>query len=141
MNDLQNSASGIVGNSIQRMMYRNTWTEDNKDARYARLTVLDQSGNTSYSDRYVFETSYLRLKNITLSYELPRNWLKKIYLQSAQLFASASNLWTWTNWPGLDPELVGDRTLAGTNPLQEGVYSNDAYPLSKTFTFGVRVNF
>lgn len=141
LNDLQNSASGIVGNSIQRMMYRNTWTEDNKDARYARLTVLDQSGNTSYSDRYVFETSYLRLKNITLSYELPRNWLKKIYLQSAQLFASASNLWTWTNWPGLDPELVGDRTLAGTNPLQEGVYSNDAYPLSKTFTFGVRVNF
>ena len=139
--DLQYSAAGLVGNSIPRELFRDTWTEDNKDAHYARLIALDQSSTTRNSDRYVFETSYLRLKNISLSYELPHRWLKKISLQSAQLFASASNLWTWTNWPGLDPELVGDRTLAGTNPLQEGVYSNDAYPLSKTFTFGIRVNF
>ena len=122
-------------------MFRDTWTEDNKDARYARLVALDYSGNSAYCDKYVFETSYLRLKNISLSYVLPKEWLKKINFQSVQLFASASNLWTWTNWPGLDPELVGDRTLAGTNPLQEGVFSNDAYPLSKTFTFGIRVEF
>ena len=141
LNDLANSATGIVGNSIQRKMFRDTWTEDNKDARYARLVALDYSGNSAYCDKYVFETSYLRLKNISLSYVLPKEWLKKINFQSVQLFASASNLWTWTNWPGLDPELVGDRTLAGTNPLQEGVFSNDAYPLSKTFTFGIRVEF
>lgn len=143
LNELMSGASSTIGNSIPREMFRNTWTPDNKDARYARLVSTETylNGNDRLSDKYVFETSYLRLKNITFTYNVPQLWLKKVRLESAQFFVSAANLWTWTNWPGLDPELVGDRTVAGTNPMIEGVYSNDDYPLSKTFTFGLRVSF
>ncbi|HJA16389.1 MAG TPA: hypothetical protein H9796_15155, partial [Candidatus Butyricimonas faecavium] len=143
LNELQTGASSVLGNNLPREMFRNTWTPENTDARYARLvsSTTYLNGNDKISDKYVFETSYLRLKNITLSYNLPEMWLKKLWLGSAQLYVSASNLWTWTGWPGLDPELVGDNTLAGTNPMIEGVYSNDNYPLSKTFTFGIRVSF
>lgn len=144
LNDLQSGAQSILGNSLPREMFRNTWTPENKNADYARLVTAEYylNANDRLSSKYVFETSYLRLKNITLSYDLPETWLRKIRFESVQLFASASNLWTWTNWPGLDPELVGDRVeVSGTNPLQEGVYSNDSYPLSKTFTFGIRVSF
>ncbi len=140
-NELSMSSLGTLGYSIDRKLYHNTWTSENKDARYARLVTFDPSGNTRYSDRYVFDASYLRLKNITLSYNLPANWLKKIRLETAQLFVSTSNLWTWTNWPGLDPELMGDDVRVGTNPVQQAVFSNDNYPLSKTFTFGVKVSF
>lgn len=115
-NELSMSSLGTLGYSIDRKLYHNTWTSENKDARYARLVTFDPSGNTRYSDRYVFDASYLRLKNITLSYNLPANWLKKIRLETAQLFVSTSNLWTWTNWPGLDPELMGDDVRVGTNP-------------------------
>lgn len=143
LNELQTGASSVLGNNLPREMFRNTWTPENTNARYARLvsSTTYLNGNDKISDKYVFETSYLRLKNITLSYNLPEMWLKKLWLGSAQLYVSASNLWTWTGWPGLDPELVGDNTLAGTNPMIEGVYSNDNYPLSKTFTFGIRVSF
>lgn len=141
LNDLSNSALGMLGYSISRELYHNTWTPENKDARYAQLLIGNPGRNTRYSDRYVFETSYLRLKNITLSYNLPDVWLRKIGLGSAQLFVSASNLWTWTDWPGLDPELMGDDVRVGTNPVRQAVFSNDNYPLSKTFTFGLKVSF
>ncbi|WP_303177979.1 TonB-dependent receptor [uncultured Butyricimonas sp.] len=141
LNDLSTSAYGNLGYSIPREFYHNTWTPENTNARYAQLLVLDPGKNYRTSDRYVFKTSYLRLKNITLSYNLPNLWAKRVGLESAQLFVSTSNLWTWSNWPGLDPELMGDDVTVGRNPITQAVFSNDNYPLSKTFTFGFKVSF
>ena len=141
LDHLSVSTFGMLGYSIARELYHNTWTPENTDARYAQLLLSDPGRNSRYSDSYVFKTSYLRLKNITLSYNLPDLWLKKIGFGSAQLFVSSSNLWTWTNWPGLDPELMGDDVTVGRNPITQAVFSSDNYPLSKTFTFGLKVSF
>ncbi|WP_176554997.1 MULTISPECIES: TonB-dependent receptor [unclassified Butyricimonas] len=126
--------------SIQRELFGNTWTPENTNARYARLVPGSTDNVMQNSDRYVFKTSYLRLKNITLSYNLPVDALRRFNLQNVQLFASVSNIWTWTKWPGIDPESVsgGDPTMG----VGAGSVSNiDPYPLSKTFSFGVKIQF
>jgi hypothetical protein len=76
------------------------------------------------------------LKNINLSYNIPQSILKKINLSSAQVFASLNNIWTLTQWPGLDPEVLDSSTGLGGYTT-----NNDPYPLSKSFSIGVRVEF
>ena len=127
---------GTLGQNILRERYENTWTPENKEARYARLIYRDPSNNNRTSDRSVFSTSYLRLKNINLSYTVPQTFLRKWNIESAMIFASVSNIWTLTKWPGLDPEVLD------TNAGIAGYTRNeDPYPLSKTFSVGVKLEF
>lgn len=58
------------------------------------------------NDRFVFDTSYLRMKNITLSYSLPKAWINKLYLSNASLFVTATNLFTITQWLDLIRKLL-----------------------------------
>ena len=123
-----------AGKSVSRELYNNFWTPDNRDARYARMgDGIQMNYNGSVNDRYVFSTSYLRLKNITLSYELPRTVAERLHIGSASIYAVATNLFTVTDWPGIDPESVGTGTTMGTN--------YDSYPLSKSFSVGVKLSF
>lgn len=122
-----------AGKSVSRELYNNFWTPDNRDARYARMADGLYNYNSSVNDRYVFSTSYLRLKNITLSYELPRTVAERLHIGSASIYAVATNLFTVTDWPGIDPESVGTGTTMGTN--------YDSYPLSKSFSMGVKLSF
>lgn len=135
---LQAASSGNMEMNLEPELYGNTWTPEHTDARYARL-VNDDVYNNGMSgffavDRYVFSTSYLRLKNITLSYDLPRVMLTRINITGVQFFASVSNLWTLTKWPGIDPEGLAAGAIGGSA-------SSDPYPLSKTFSVGVKVQF
>lgn len=126
--------------SVERELFRNMWTPENKDARYARMVPNYYDNGTYPSDRYVFKTSYLRLKNINISYDLPESVSRKLNVQGVRFFASMSNLWTWTNWPGLDPETVCVGMPSGM--VGVGSVSNvDPYPLSKTFSLGINVQF
>ena len=85
--------------------------------------------NTENSSRFVEDGSYFRLKNIQLGYTLPADVTKKAYINKCRLYVSASNLFTVTNYSGYDPEL-------GTGGVD---YGN--YPQSRTFTFGLSLNF
>ena len=122
-----------AGKSVSRELYNNFWTPGNTDARYARMADGLYNYNSSVNDRYVFSTSYLRMKNITLSYELPRSVAERLHIGSASIYAVATNLFTVTDWPGIDPESVGTGTTMGTN--------YDSYPLSKSFSVGVKLSF
>ena len=127
--------SGIVGQSINRETIGNTWTPENTEARYARIVFEDQLRyNLQLNDRMIFDASYLRMKNITFTYELPKQFRTLLNLNQASVFASASNLFTITPWPGLDPELVG----SGTTLM---AMNTDPMPLSRTFSVGFKVNF
>ena len=133
-NDLLMEATmSNAGKSVSRELYNNFWTPDNTDARYARMADGLYNYNSTVNDRYVFSTSYLRLKNITLSYELPRSVTERLHIGSASVYAVATNLFTVTDWPGIDPESVGTSTTSGTN--------YDSYPLSKSFSVGVKLSF
>ena len=122
-----------AGKSVSRELYGNFWTPENTDARYARMGDGIYNYNSTLNDRYVFSTSYLRMKNITLAYELPRSVAQRLHLGSASVYAVATNLFTVTDWPGIDPESAGTGTTAGIN--------YDSYPLSKTFSVGVKLSF
>ncbi len=132
---LQSDAVGSLGQSANREIFENTWTPENINARYARLVnSAKNTYNYSYVDRFVFKTSYLRMKNITLAYNLPSQWLQKMYVNNASVFVTATNLFTITKWPGLDPEL----TSIGTTLMAS---AKDPYPQSKTFSVGLKLQF
>ncbi|MEL5893236.1 TonB-dependent receptor [Bacteroides sp. GD17] len=92
--------------------------------------------NVKASSRWIEDGSYLRVKNITLSYEFPTQMLKKIFLNRLQVYASAQNLITFTGYKGFDPEVNQFGNSATVQGIDWGTY-----PQVKTFVFGLNVEF
>lgn len=133
---MQESASGAIGMSILREMYGNTWTPDRTDAKYAKLMWMPSAyTNTQANDRYVYSNSYFRLRNITLSYTFEPAWLERLHVSGASVFFTATNLFTITDWPGLDPD------MAATNAFTKKTETKDVYPMSRSFSFGLKLQF
>ena len=94
-----------------------------------RAVFGDPNQNTRVSDRFVENGSYLRLKNITLSYTFPKQWLQKAQIENARLSLSCENVATITGYSGFDPEV-------GINGIDQ-----NRYPISRTFSLGLNFNF
>jgi hypothetical protein len=96
---------------------------------YPRLEIITNSGtpNTTLSDFWILDASYLRIKNIQFGYTIPKSGLNRVKIENLRLYLSAENLFTFNNYrKGWDPEINTD-----------GSY----YPILATFTFGVNVKF
>ena len=133
---MHESASGALGMSILREMYGNTWTPDRTDAKYAKLMWMPSADtNTQVNDRYVYSNSYFRLRNITLSYTFEPAWLERLHVSGASVFFTATNLFTITDWSGLDPD------MAATNAFTKTTETKDVYPMSRSFSFGLKLQF
>lgn len=131
--------TGVYNNLGQNKLAEyglNTWTPENTDARYAKAVYTDPALNGRISDRYLFDTSYLRLKNIQLNYTFDKAIVEKSMLSRATVFVAASNIVTWTKWPGIDPEIFSER-----GGVTDQVQNEDPYPLAKSFSFGVQLQF
>ena len=101
----------------------NAWTPTNTDTDIPRIATTDNNNNFgTTSDWYLEDASFLRLRNITLGYTIPESAIKGANLR---LFLSAENLFTITNYSGLDPEVGGKGLDTGQ------------YPVSKTFSVGL----
>ena len=112
--------------------WENRWSPENTDA------VLPVAGVTSpnvYSTRVIEDGSFLRLKTVSLGYNLPAVVLKRIRMQGIRVYAAAQNLYTWTSYSGVDPE-VSVRNSA----LTPG-FDWSAYPKARTITVGLNVTF
>ena len=83
----------------------------------------------------VEDASFLRLSNVTLGYTFPKQWIKKAYINSLRLYATGNNLFCWTPYTGIDPE-VSTRGNAMTPNVDYG-----AYPKSRSFVVGINVTF
>lgn len=109
---------------------KKAWTPSNTNTNIPRLSASDDNGNFgNVSDFYVENGSYLRIKNATLGYTLPKTLLTKIGIRTARVFANAQNLATFTKYTGLDPEV-------GIN--QNGV-DLGLYPQSRIILIGINV--
>lgn len=107
------------------------WTETNPSNTIPRAK-LDPA--PIFSDRFVEDGSFLRVKNVNLSYSLPKSILSGLNLTSVNVFVSAQNLLTFTKYTGFDPEVTsGSNVSPGTD--------SGIYPIAKTFNAGVRVSF
>lgn len=80
--------------------------EQNRNAKYPRITNTGKTNNYLTSDFWLFDGSYFRLKNVTLGYTLPQKWTNKLHLNTARIYVSASDLFCISNYPkGWDPEM------------------------------------
>ena len=89
-----------------------TWADDvtnvrvsNADTKTPRPTIADPNDNDRLSTRYIEDGSYLRIKNITLGYNLPKNVLDKVRMENVRLYCNIQNLYTFTKYTGYDPEV------------------------------------
>ncbi|MDO5663885.1 MAG: TonB-dependent receptor [Bacteroidia bacterium] len=124
-----------LGTNIIRQVYKNTWTPENTGANYPRLVNAPESWlNSAINDRAVFDNSFFRIKNVSLSYDVNPDKLEKLGILGLQFNLNFTNLLTFTRWPGLDPDISSN--------FASGMSSNtDPYPSSRTMSMGVRVNF
>ncbi len=99
----------------------------------------DKNSPQLMSTRYLEDGSYLRLRNITLAYTLPQKWVTKASLSSVRVYATGSNLLTFTGFTGLDPEIGNAPAGVGSGPAGSVLDYN--YPASRTFMFGLEVGF
>lgn len=92
-------------------------------------------------DNYIESASYLRLKNLTIGYTFPKNISKKVGINNLRAYVSATNLLTFTGYSGLDPEVNTNRTRGnyGGGSFPTPGVDNNAYPIAKTFTFGLNI--
>ncbi|MDR0844871.1 MAG: TonB-dependent receptor, partial [Tannerella sp.] len=92
------------------------------------------------SDRFVEDGSFLKFKSLTLRYNFSREWLKKISLSNASVYITAYNLYTWTNYTGMNPE-INMRNIASAGELYSIGYDTSKAPSDIQFTFGLNVTF
>ena len=110
----------------------NRWTGEGTSNKYPILRAGDNT-NWQVSDLYIVDGSYLRLKNISLGYTLPRSLTQQISIERLRFFVMAENLVTWTKYWGFDPEISSGGKSLG---IDKGVY-----PQARTWTIGLNLTF
>jgi len=111
------------------------WRKEGDLTDIPRVDYADPAGNKRFSNRWIEDGSYARLKTVTLGYKLPLTLISRYHLQSLRVYASSQNLLTLTKYTGYDPE--ESSFYAGTNiGVDQGTY-----PQYRSFTFGINVGF
>lgn len=115
----------------QYATYENRWEPTNPSNTYYRAG----GGINAYSSNIIEDGSYLKLKTVSLGYNLPASVLSKIKIHSVRVYTSAQNLYTWTNYSGPDPE------VSTRNSTLTPGFDYAAYPHSRTIVFGLNATF
>ena len=117
------------------------WTPTNPDAKYPRLSAPGSaSSSNNYrqaSDMYMFNGAYLRLKNITLGYTLPKQWTQRIGISKLRAYLTGQNLLTFSHVSFVDPESSEFNNRMGSG----GANSARNYPTLKYYGFGLDIEF
>lgn len=121
------------GLNTLREVLESNWSMDNVNAAYPKIS---RSTTSLMSDRYVYDGSYIRLKNIQLAYNVPLDSFLVKGIKGLQVFVSGQNLLTISNYPWYDPDV---NTKGGSSSLNQGV-DHYAYPVAKSYSFGVKLS-
>lgn len=122
------SASGPSYNKLAGIL--DAWSPENPNGKVPIISTSDNNGNFNASDFYVENGSYLRLRNLTIGYSLPKSLTGKMRTGAVRIYATANNLFTITKYTGFDPEIGMDN------------YGLDVgrYPQARSFILGLSVN-
>ncbi len=145
--DLNIFAQGVQGNKLFNAVKRTTysasgpsynkltgildaWSPENPGGKVPIISTSDDNGNFNASDFYIENGSYLRIRNVTLGYTLPKLLTNKLKTGAIRVYGTANNLFTITNYSGFDPEIGMDN------------YGMDVgrYPQARSFLLGLSVN-
>jgi TonB-dependent starch-binding outer membrane protein SusC len=126
--------SGI--NNATRMAL-NRWTPENTDTDVPRAAI---GRARRVSTRFIYDGSYIRLRNLAIGYNLPFSAARKIGVQRARIYVSAQNILTITNYRGYDPEVNWNSGGAANGNLNLGL-DYGSYPNVKSYTMGLNIAF
>ena len=126
--------NGSITNTNQLKSYTNRWTESNPTSDIPRVGA-DIASMFVYSSRVVEDASFLRLRNVTLGYTLPRKVLRKMHFDTMRFYISGENLWTLTKYSGPDPE------VSTRNSVLTPGFDWSAYPRAMGVTAGLSFTF
>ncbi len=128
------SSSGYWNMNVDML---NRWTGEGSqtNALYPRMNATD-SNNSLMSDRYIEDGSYLRIKTVQLGYSLPNDLIEKFHVSKFRIYVTAQNLFTFTKYTGLDPEIGQGQQGA----LDLGI-DRAFYPQSRLFSLGLNLEF
>ncbi len=128
-------------NKLQ-VYFDDRWTPGNTDAS---MPAADCQSNTWHSDMMIFKGNYLKVKQIQLGYTIPKSIMSKIKVSNARVYISVENLYTFTKYPGMDPEVGASRTSANAASNTNLDYINSIgidrgmYPNCRTILFGASI--
>lgn len=126
-NRLYTESMSITTNQSAAVL--NRWTAPGTSNTIPRAVYGDPNNNNRGSSRYIEDGSYMRIKNVTLSYNIPVTLLSKKVFDYAKIYVSGQNLFTFTRYTGFDPEVSSN-----------GI-DNNVYPLTRTLSLGLNVGF
>lgn len=116
----------VMGQSLIKDITDNSWTPENPyNSKYPLLRNNANGKNNIASDAFVHNAAYFRCKNIQLGYTIPRDVTRKFFVENLKVYASIDNLFTITDFPGLDPE----------------VGANVGYPSVRQYSIGLNISF
>ena len=109
----------------------NSWTEENKNAKYPQYIYGDPYNATATSSRFLYSGNYLRISNLTVGYTVPKRWTEKALIQKLRAYISVDNLYTFTasDFVGYNPETSANGVIAWQ------------YPATRTFIGGIQLTF
>ena len=122
--------------SIDNGLGWSRWQQPGDIATHPKPSSGRKDGAEKTSSRFLEDGSFFRLRNVTLSYNLPQRFLERIKMSGARFYVSADNLYTLTRFSGMDPEV----RLDGDTYHHAGMYSQN-YPIPMTVVLGIDVNF
>ncbi len=109
---------------------------DPGDGRTPRAIRSNYAYSLSTSSYYLHDASYVRIKNINLSYTFPQELIRKIWLSGLTVYTDVANVYTFTDYPSYDP----DASSSGNNITSSGL-DYGTFPLARTYTFGIKLSF
>jgi hypothetical protein len=129
---------GTWKDEAQRKEILDAWTPSNTSSNVPSITVNSSAVN---SDRFLYDASFIRLRNLTFAYNFPDNFCKKIRLSGLRIYASGNNLLTFTKYPGWDPEVL--RNVPVNSDKGNISFAGPSYqtPQAKSILFGINFNF
>jgi TonB-dependent starch-binding outer membrane protein SusC len=121
------------------------WTAEGTSTTMPRVTFYDKNSNNRFSDRWIEDASFMRIRNIQIGFNIPSDKLKDITkgaISRFRIYVAAQNLFTFTSYSGFDPEVTrGFSFQRGETPLSNGIDSGYAAPQPRVLQFGWQVTF
>lgn len=125
-------AGNGVYNAYRGILF-DAWSGEGTSNTQPRLAVRDDNQNFRYSDYYIQDGSFLRLRSAQIGYTIPSVLTQTVNIKQARIFVGGENLFTWTNYTGLDPDIGG-------SALERGIDWGQ-YPLPQVYMAGVNIVF
>jgi hypothetical protein len=129
---LEGNSDGLSRNLLHR------WTPENENTD---IPGHDEMGNQRNSSRWVEDGSFLRVKNVTLGYNIPSKLLKKAGIGALRIYATGANLLTFTRYTGYDPEANNASNIANGDTGPFSGFDMGSYPSQRRYTIGLDITF